>query len=80
MATTQVKNALGIVDKRMAPLRSNANSQYNGTVHTNTKDVAALRARLTAINPTSYTSARLDAMTVNDMIFAIRQNDDPGSI
>jgi hypothetical protein len=39
--------------------------------------VGQLRARLTAINATTYSSAELDKMTVNDMLYAIRVNDSP---
>lgn len=38
----------------------------------NAQTVGTLRARLTALNATSYTAARLDAMTVNDMEYALR--------
>jgi hypothetical protein len=40
--------------------------------HANLSTVATLRARLTALAPASYTAARLDAMTVNDMQYALR--------
>ena len=42
--------------------------------------IDAMRARLTAISATTYSSAELDKMTLNDMIYAIRVNDMPGSI
>jgi hypothetical protein len=42
--------------------------------------VFALRARLAAANAAYYTSARLDSLTVNDMIFAVRNMDDATSI
>lgn len=35
-------------------------------------DLNALKARLTTLNPTAYTAARLRAMTVNDIIYALR--------
>lgn len=41
----------------------------------NLDSIAAMRARLTAINATSYSAARLNAMTKNDMIYAIRLHD-----
>lgn len=46
----------------------------------NYASVSALKARLTAINSTSYTTARMNQMTVNDLIYAVRLNDDPASI
>ena len=42
--------------------------------------VTAMRTRLAAVNAGYYTSARLDALTVNDMIFALRNVDDATSI
>jgi hypothetical protein len=42
--------------------------------------VTAMKARLTAISGTSYTAARLNTMTVNDLIYAIRLNDDTAGI
>lgn len=42
--------------------------------------IFALRARLQAVNPTYYTNARLDSLTVNDMVFALRSIDDRTSI
>lgn len=38
-----------------------------------------MRARLAAIDGTEYTAARLNSMTYNDMVFAIRLNDASGS-
>jgi hypothetical protein len=37
--------------------------------------IATMRARLTAINGTYYTAARLNTLTYNDMLYAIRLND-----
>ncbi len=42
--------------------------------------IDAMRARLTAINATTYSAAELDKMTYNDMVYAIRVNDALGSI
>lgn len=46
----------------------------------NTDTVDAMRARLAAINATTYSADQLDKMTYNDMVYAIRVNDAPGSI
>lgn len=46
----------------------------------NYDSVGALRTRLTAINSGYYTSGRLDKMTKNDMVYAVRLNDDAGTI
>lgn len=78
MADAQVRPITGILDKRQG--RSADTTQVSNTFANNIKDVASLKARLTAINATSYTPARLATMTVNDMIYAIRLNDEAGSI
>lgn len=69
MAQTDLENPYGYIDKRIG----------RGTVTTHSAAEAAnmdsvfdLRARLTALNSTSYTAARLDAMTKNDMLYALR--------
>lgn len=38
----------------------------------NLKDVASMRARLAVLDAAYYTSVRLNQMTINDMVFAIR--------
>lgn len=58
----------GFVDKRRtrdhgALVLSEANS-YDA--------VSDMRSRLNTLSATSYTAARLDAMTVNDMVYALR--------
>ena len=35
---------------------------------------------LTAIDAVTYSSANLDTMTINDMVFALRNEDDPKTI
>lgn len=40
----------------------------------------SLKARLTAISGTAYSAARLATMTQNDMLYALRLNDDAGTI
>lgn len=46
----------------------------------NYASIAALKARLTAISSTTWTTARMNQMTINDLIYAVRLNDDPGTI
>lgn len=46
----------------------------------NYASVSALRSRLQAISSTTYTNQVLNTMTVNDMVYAVRLNDDPGTI
>lgn len=46
----------------------------------NMLSISALRTRLAAIDGGYYTTARLNQMTRNDMVWAVRQNDHPESI
>lgn len=46
----------------------------------NYASISALRTRLAAISGTTYTAAVLNTMTVNDMVYAVRLNDDSGTI
>lgn len=46
----------------------------------NYSSITALKARLTAISGTAYSAANLNRMTVNDMVYALRLNDDPTTI
>lgn len=67
MANKDVANRVDVADKRL--LSSFATDA-------NFKDIAAMRTRLTAISATTFTAARLDAMTKNDMVYALRLNDE----
>lgn len=42
--------------------------------------VAAMRTRLAAIDGAYYTSAKLDSLTTNDMMYALRVHDNPQSL
>lgn len=44
------------------------------------KDNESLDERLNAISSTTYSQANLDKMTQNDKVYALRLNDDPGSL
>ena len=70
----------GFVDKTKATAGSVADS--NGSVSTpaNYDNNAALDAQLTAISASTYTQAVLDSMTRNDKVYAIRLNDDSGTL
>jgi hypothetical protein len=71
------ENEFRVTDRR----RVQASTAKPGTLGgTNYASVAAMRARLTAINPTSYTTKRIDDMTKNDMEYAIRLADDAAGI
>ncbi len=82
MADTETENPLGYVDKRRNPKGQevgNANGNaFAGAVGdaSNYASVAGLRARLTAVNPTYFNATRLNAMTKNDLVYAVRLADD----
>lgn len=42
--------------------------------------IDAMRARLNTIDSSAYSSANLDAMTTNDMVYALRVHDSAGTI
>lgn len=78
MANTQ----LGSIDINFV-----AKNNADGTTGTadvatpaNYASISAMRTRLAAISGSYYTSALLDQMSVNDMVYAIRSNDDSGTI
>ena len=68
--------AASIVDKRSV---HNSGASVLATP-ANYSSIFAMRTRLNAISATSYSAARLDAMTVNDMVYAIRLSDDAAGI
>lgn len=51
-----------------------------GLLVANMGNISQMRARLTAISSTTFSVARLNAMTKNDLEYAIRLNDYPTSI
>lgn len=69
MANFDVRgNQIGFLDKRKTK-----DQATNGQAEiANMQDVATMRARLAVLNSTLYTSATLDKMTINDMVYAIR--------
>lgn len=75
------QNQLGSVDLNFTNCRKiTPGNGADITTPANYASVAAMRARLTAISGTTYSSANLDIMSVNDMIYALRVNDDATSI
>jgi hypothetical protein len=76
MAQHQVGNAQGVVDKQRATSRSVAKSNNSVTTPANYDNLAAMDARLKVINAAYYTDARLDSLTMNDKIYALRVHDD----
>lgn len=70
MADLDINDPFGLVDKRRG--RGTTTTSHQLAEASNLTTVAAMKARLTALNPTTYTSARLATMTENDLIYAIR--------
>lgn len=69
MANTQVGAVdFGFIDKR----RGRDHGSPVPSEQSNYDLVSDLRARLTALEATTFTAARLDAMSVNDMVYALR--------
>lgn len=75
MVMTEIENDLGFVDKR----RTAGQSGVNVATPANFLSVSALRTRLAAASA-YYTTARLDQMSKNDMVWALRKIDEAGSI
>lgn len=73
-------NNLGFVDRTRAVAGSVADSTSAVATPANYASETALNARLTTINATLYSAAKLEQMTLNDKIYAVRLNDDPTTI
>jgi hypothetical protein len=78
MANNDIANHMGFVAKNKVSLAGDANSGV--ATPANYASVASMRTRLAAINGSYYTTAMLDAMTENDMVYALRTLDDSGTI
>jgi len=69
MANTQV----GAVNQNFVDKRRQRDYQVPQLSDANNYDsVNEMRARLQVVAPGTYTNARLDIMTVNDMVYAVR--------
>lgn len=88
MADQQIGNQPGVaaVHTGSGTQRSNMTGSNtgagNGWDDTNANDdsIATMKTRLTVINAGYFTAARLNAMTANDMLYALRQADFPTTI
>ncbi len=76
MANTDTDMDFGFVDIRAG----RATAAVPLAEKNNYSTVTDLRTRLAAINGAYFTSARLDLMTKNDMIYALRQASDSAGI
>lgn len=73
----QVGNTVGIAKESQAGVNGPSNINGGDDVITgyaspNYNQLAAMRTRLAAINGTYYTTAVLNQMTHNDMVYALR--------
>jgi hypothetical protein len=69
-----------MADAQMGPMNVKFVDKRRGRSHdgvaiaeaTNMSTIALAKARLTALKPSAYTAARLNNMTSNDLIYALR--------
>lgn len=86
MADQQVGNGAGVpavhtgAGTQKTNMTGDNTSPQDGYTDTDLSDIAAMRARLAAIDAGLYTAAYLNKMTMNDMVYAIRLNDAPTTI
>lgn len=85
MAQQRIGNSIGV--KALNDASGTQRSNMNGSTSAlgehqdvDYNDITSLRTRLAAIDAGFYTAARLNTMTYNDMIYAVRRNDSPTSI
>lgn len=69
MAELEIGNSVGFVDKRMGRGSTSASVV---TELDNFGSIKGMRDRLQALNGTYYTNTRLNQMTKNDLIYALR--------
>lgn len=80
MADQQVGNVHGLPivhkgDADSPPNLAGTNDPQVGFSDSDMLSIGALRTRLAAIDAGYYTADKLNEMTYNDMVFAVRQND-----
>ena len=86
MADSELENPIGYID-----IRRNSKGQDLGTASPGTQNAAAatavdeatfssLKAALQTANAGYYTNARINSMTKNDMVYALRQTSNAAGI
>lgn len=87
MANQQVGNIHGVaaVAAGSGTEKTNLTGDSDGNPQTGYADadlltIQAMKDRLAVIDPGFYTADRLNTMTVNDMKYAIRVNDNPTTV
>ena len=81
----QIGNVHGVAAVHVgdADTRSNFNgatAMDNGFLDTDMNSVAAMKARLTAIDANAYSATNLAHMTYNDLVYALRVHDAPSTV
>lgn len=69
MPDLDIANPHGLPDKRRGRGTTGAPVE---TEVANMASISTLKARLTALKPGAYTAARLNTMTRNDLVYALR--------
>lgn len=85
MADAQIGNLHGVNAAHVgdADTKTNLNGGTDVQVpwtDTDLVSISAMRTRLAAIDADYYTAARLNNMTYNDMVYAIRVNDSASTV
>lgn len=69
MASSTIRTGKGFVDKRRGRVNTGTTQLAE---EANYDNVSSMRTRLTAISAARYPASKLDAMTFNDMVYALR--------
>lgn len=80
MADTEQELELGFVNAAKTSQAARNDAVLDLGTRANYVDVGSLRTRLAAANGAYYTTARLNNMTKNDMVYALRTIDDANTI
>lgn len=88
MADQQIGNQAGVAAAHTGSGTQKTNMTGSNTgpgngwddASVNDDSIATMKTRLAAINGAYFTAARLNTMTANDMLYALRQADFPTTI
>lgn len=78
MADLDISSNLGHVDKRVG--RGTTATTDQNSEYANMATIASLKARLTTLAGATYTAARMNSMTENDLRYALRLISDGAGI
>ena len=85
MADRRIGNTLGVAARNASDSGQATNQNGSTTAggehwDTDYASITALRSRLNTIASGTYTTAKLNEMTYNDLVYAVRLHDSPGTI